>query len=155
VVNGQTVITYNEFAPGFLNGLIFTGSTNAFADELSQVPGLQWASFDGSTNLPVLYPGGDITNLLNQLLVHVSPEPPDLPAGETDTAYGPVTFTASGGPFNAPFTWTAANLPAGLSMSPDGILSGTPTQFGTFDVTVTLTDRYGRSVSWNYTLHIF
>jgi hypothetical protein len=50
------------------------------------------------------------------------------------------TITATGG--NAPYTYavTAGALPAGMSFSSAGVLSGTPTAGGTFNFTVTATD---------------
>lgn len=143
-----------EVMPVYVNSFFLAGFN--IPSEFSQVPGFfNWASFDGTTNLPVLYPGGDIQNLINQIVITVSPAPPDLPSGDTDSAYGPVTFTATGGPFTPPYSWSATGLPDGLTMSTDGVLSGTPNQFGTFDVTVTLTDLVGRTVHWDYTLLIF
>lgn len=51
--------------------------------------------------------------------------PTSLSPGTAGTAYGPVTFTASGG--TGGYTWSAAGLPNGLSISPaSGALSGTP-----------------------------
>ncbi len=46
------------------------------------------------------------------------------------------TFTQSGGSGTVTFT-TASTLPTGLSLSSAGVLSGTPTQTGTFPITVT------------------
>ena len=61
-----------------------------------------------------------------------------LPAGRINLAYT-TTLTGSGGA--TPYTWTATGLPTGLTLNPaTGVLSGTPTQAGTFTVTVTLTD---------------
>ncbi|MGB2592677.1 MAG: kelch repeat-containing protein [Candidatus Acidiferrum sp.] len=37
-------------------------------------------------------------------------------------------------------TWTPVSLPTGLTLTSNGILTGTPTQSGTFDVAVTVTD---------------
>jgi uncharacterized repeat protein (TIGR01451 family) len=53
------------------------------------------------------------------------------------------TFTASGG--TSPYTWSVASgaLPAGLSLSPSGTLSGTPSAHGTFNVTLQAADAYG------------
>jgi FtsP/CotA-like multicopper oxidase with cupredoxin domain len=50
-----------------------------------------------------------------------------------------VSFTATGGV--APYTWTAsAGLPAGITMSTAGVLSGTPSVPGTYNFNVTVTD---------------
>ena len=50
--------------------------------------------------------------------------PASLPAGLAGVAYTPVTFTGSG--CGTPYVWTATGLPSGMSMSTDGVLSGTP-----------------------------
>lgn len=65
--------------------------------------------------------------------------PTTLPAGAVATAYSQ-TISASGG--TAPYTHaiTAGALPAGMSLSSTGTLSGTPTAGGTFNFTVTATD---------------
>ena len=67
---------------------------------------------------------------------------------------GSVVFTATGGSFSPPFTWSATGLPASMTLSPGGTLAGTPTQSGTFDFTVQLTDSLSRSVQWNYSIII-
>ncbi|GAA5196380.1 hypothetical protein GCM10023322_65150 [Rugosimonospora acidiphila] len=57
-------------------------------------------------------------------------------------------LTVTGG--TAPFAWsvTSGTLPAGLSLNPvTGLLSGTPTDAGTFPVTVTVTDAFNRGAS--------
>lgn len=64
-----------------------------------------------------------------------------LPAGTVGSSYGPATLAASGGA--APYTWTATGLPAGLSLSSAGVLSGTPTTAGTFPVAFKVTDSAG------------
>lgn len=76
-----------------------------------------------------------------------SPSLPDvttasLPAGQAGSAYN-ATVTVSGG--TAPYTWslTTGNLPAGLVLDSNGTISGTPTTAGTFNLTVTVTDKNG------------
>ena len=66
------------------------------------------------------------------------------PATTTGTADTPFsqTFTQVGGVGAVTFT-TASALPAGLSLAPNGTLSGTPTQTGTFPITVLATDANG------------
>src|SRR4030042_7136333 len=51
----------------------------------------------------------------------------------------------SGAGGTAPYSWAATGLPAGLSMSTSGSISGTPTTAGTSNVNVTLTDSAGGS----------
>ena len=62
-----------------------------------------------------------------------------LPATQVGQSYS-TTLAASGGV--PPDTWevTAGALPDGLSLSPSGRITGTPTQMGTFTFTVTVTD---------------
>ncbi len=111
-----------------------------------------WASFDGTTNAPTVYPNGtSLDNLARQILVQFSPA--TLPLGSAGDAYK-TQFSATGGGFTAPFTWTSTELPAGLTLTPGGSLSGTPTVAGTYDFTLTLTDVNSRSVQWNYTIII-
>jgi hypothetical protein len=159
VIGPGSTFSYNKIGAAFENGSLgaFGLATNQFLSEQTVVADLQWASFDDSTNDPVLYPNGtSIANLQNQALIQISPSNlPDAAAG----AFYTQTFSATGGSFSQPFTWSASGLPSGLSMTsnPDstGTLSGTPTDSGTFDITILLTDSLGRSVTWNYTLNIF
>jgi flagellar basal body-associated protein FliL len=61
-------------------------------------------------------------------------------------AITPVTMTASGGA-GGPYTFSATGLPAGLTMSTTGVISGTPTVIGTFPYTVTIKDSAGNLVN--------
>ncbi|WP_370149027.1 putative Ig domain-containing protein [Streptacidiphilus sp. EB129] len=57
------------------------------------------------------------------------------------------TLTESGG--TSPFTWSVSGggLPRGISLSPDGNLTGTPTATGTFHFTARVTDARGQSAA--------
>ncbi|KAA0256613.1 MAG: hypothetical protein EDX89_00500 [Acidobacteria bacterium] len=68
-----------------------------------------------------------------------------LPQGYPNVPYGPVTLSQAGG--DPPVTWKATGLPAGLVLSPDGVLSGTPAASGEFQPTFTVTDVNGCSGS--------
>jgi hypothetical protein len=59
-------------------------------------------------------------------------------------AITPVIMTASGGTGTG-YTFTATGLPAGLSISSTGTISGTPTVGGTFPYTVTVKDSAGNT----------
>src|SRR4029077_3969228 len=78
------------------------------------------------------------------------------PANSNGTAGSPFSeqFTESGAIGGATFT-TASTLPTGLSLSAAGLLSGTPTQTGTFPIVVTVTDvNGGTGTGSTYTLTI-
>jgi hypothetical protein len=60
----------------------------------------------------------------------------------------PVTMGASGGA-GPQYTFSASGLPAGLTMAPDGKISGTPQVSGTFPYTVTITDSAGNTGTVN------
>lgn len=80
--------------------------------------------------------------------------PAALPAGTGGVAYSQ-TLSASGG--IAPYTYalTTGSLPAGLTLTAAGLLSGTPTVAGTFSFSLSATDStvgVAGTVSQNYTL---
>ena len=57
-----------------------------------------------------------------------------------NTLYPSTAFTAFGG-VPAENAWSALGLPAGLAINPaSGVVSGTPTQSGSFNVTITVTN---------------
>jgi tRNA A-37 threonylcarbamoyl transferase component Bud32 len=63
----------------------------------------------------------------------------DLPDGTVGVLYPVATLTATGG--EAPYTWSATSLPAGLSINPaTGAISGTPEESGTFMVVAMVHD---------------
>lgn len=66
----------------------------------------------------------------------------DPPDGSTTIAYT-FTFTASGGLAPYKFTVKSGTLPAGLTLSTAGVLSGTPTTAGNSTFTVRVTDANG------------
>ena len=102
---------------------------------------------------PVVYPDGQsINNLGGMILTQITPA--TLPNGTNGLAYGPITFSFSGGSYTLPYTWSASGLPNGLSLSTGAVLSGTPTQTGTFVFTLTMTDGSGQSIQWSYPLTI-
>ena len=79
--------------------------------------------------------------------------PASLPAGAVGVAYS-TTFTASDAVGVVSFSTTSV-LPAGMTLSVAGVLAGTPTQAGTFPVTVTATDdSSGCAGSRAYTLTV-
>jgi len=73
-----------------------------------------------------------------------------LPNGVVGQGYT-ATLSASGG--TAPYLWSAAPLPPGLTMR-SGTVAGTPTKAGTWNVAVTATDTGGAVGSASYAVTI-
>ena len=111
------------------------------------------------------------TSYSRRMAIVVVGEPPALPAifaGFDDCTFGvPCSRTVwvqNGG--SAPFTWTAAGLPAGLAIRSgsgntsrfvtpgDAEIIGLPRQIGTFNVTVTVTGADGGSATQTFPLRV-
>jgi hypothetical protein len=140
-------IVFNAIGPAYENtSPNFTGPSG-LPDAL-----LNWASFDGTTNLPVVYPNGtSIENLAAEAYYRISPSPPTLPSGTNGVPYN-VTLTATG--TSGTVSWALApssyGLPPGLTLSSAGIISGTPTQSATFDgIVIQMTDVFQAPYSYS------
>ena len=79
--------------------------------------------------------------------------PATLPTGTVGVAYSQ-TITGSGGTAPYSFGVTAGAPPAGLTLTPAGVLAGTPTTAGTSSVTIRGTDANGCFAALSYTLNI-
>ena len=159
VIDGQTVFTYDDIGTVWWNGPFL--STNSYVqgnvsevNQTTQEPSLLWASYDGTTNLPVVYPTSlSIQEMESQMIISISPT--NLPDGINGMAYPPTTFNASGG--TQPYTWSASGLPGGLALFGNE-LEGTPNgdTNSVYDVTIQMTDSSypANTVQRNYTITI-
>jgi uncharacterized repeat protein (TIGR03803 family) len=62
------------------------------------------------------------------------------------------TISASGGTGTLTFSQTGGTLPAGVTLSTGGVLSGTPSAGGTYSFSITATDVTGASASHSYSV---
>lgn len=82
---------------------------------------------------------GQITvTVIDQLAISTA----GLPGATVGGVYS-ATLTATGG--NGTYTWTATGLPAGLSISTAGVISGTPTTDGSNSIAMTVTSGDGQT----------
>jgi hypothetical protein len=79
--------------------------------------------------------------------------PPALPTGQVGVAYSQ-QITASGGTGTVVFTVLSGTLPAGLTLSSGGLLSGTPTTAASATVVIQATDGSGCPGVITYTIGI-
>ena len=138
ISGGAGAVTYSISAGALPTGLqlntatgAITGTPTAAGTFTFTVKGVDNFGDSGSLafSIAVTYPAITIA-------------PATLPAGYVGSAYTQTTLSASGGSGTG-YTWTVASgsaLPAGLSLSTGGIISGKPTAAGTATFTVKVTD---------------
>lgn len=165
VIDGETTFNYNDIGTIWWNGDF--ADTNSFlpgneseVNQTTQVPGLLWASYDGTTNTPIVYPNNlSIQEMENQMVITISPS--TLPAGTNGVPYTPTAFTATGG--TPPYSFSVASgatLPPGMALFGSlgsYYLEGTPSTNGIFDTTIQLTDSStpAKVVTFAYTITIY
>lgn len=109
-----------------------TGTYNFTAKVTDSVAGIS-----GTANLSIAVDAG------------VSITTSSLPTGYVGSVYTSTTLQASGGT-GAGYQWMVTggtNLPSGLTLSPAGVLGGTPANTGTTSVTFQVTDSVGNSAT--------
>jgi hypothetical protein len=154
VIDPQTVITFNKSGPIFYNVVTNLINGNWFMDERTSGQQFLWASYDDSTNAPVVFPNGtSIQEVESQMLMQVTSV--TLPPAHVNTGYITQLTGTGGAP---PYTWYLADdsqtLPAGLTLTSDGRLSGTPRTAGIASFFVQMTDTQGGFTVWQVTLTV-
>jgi hypothetical protein len=153
-IEGPFTLTFNKLAPIRLN------SSPAFVTEANSFLFFTWASFDGSTNAPILYPTGtSLNDLESQVVIQVSPSA--LPPGAAGANYNIVLSVSGGSPS---YSWSpgpnSPALPPGLNLTQDpgntarAFLSGVPSASGTYNFWIRVTDAGGRFIDQSYFLQI-
>ena len=139
-----------------LSGGLPSGMSLSTAGAISGTP-----TIDGSYNLTVQVLDSETPNRVatKSLTVTINPNKPRimtelLAYGVQDQSYTS-SLGATGG--KAPYNWAltaGSTLPAGLSLSSSGGLSGTPTVSGTYSFSITITDAGGRTAAKTLSLAI-
>jgi hypothetical protein len=110
-----------------------------------------WVSVDGSA---LMY-GADSPHSSIRTRAEGAPTPPTIITGALPRTEVHVPYQASLVGSGGDLTWTALTaLPPGLALSPDGVVSGTPSLAGTWDITVQAANVAGsarRAVSFTST----
>jgi hypothetical protein len=113
---------------------------NMVGATLPTTPGVVQPSYHGGSGA---YGDGMIAKIAPFFLIAtLSP----LPAATVDTAYSQTLSAAAGSPSYA-WSVTSGALPAGLTLSSTGTVSGTPTAAGSFNFTVQVKDSTGATTS--------
>ena len=75
----------------------------------------------------------------------------EIPGAQIYQTYETKQFSATGTP---PTSWSAENLPNGMSLTSDGILEGTPTETGSFNFVVTALDGETVLATQSFTIQV-
>jgi hypothetical protein len=145
-------------------------ATGAFGIILTSLDGATWIPQDSGTSISIFGAGfgtsGFVTagmsgTILQSFAPGTPPPPPSaairtfspLPAGVVDATYS-ATLQAIGG--STPYSWlaVAGDLPAGLTLSTAGVISGTPTATGLSNFTIQVTDASSSSSQKAFSLTI-
>src|SRR6478672_7063124 len=149
-VYNQTIQTIGGVAPlnfstsqGSLPAGLTLGQTTGVISGTPVLPGGQ-----SSFTVRVQDAGGQSATKALSITINV-PAPPhitttSLPGGTVGQAYSQ-TLQATGGTGTLVWSLSAGSLPAMLSLSSDGVISGTPTNAGPKDFTVRVTDTLNQS----------
>jgi Bacterial Ig-like domain (group 3) len=142
----------------FINGTLLSGCTAAPSSSGTATCAVQFLA-GGNFAVTAFY-SGDPGNLPSSgtlsggQLVVLPISPTSLPAGNIGTSYLSTAFTSTGCTAPCTFGVTSGSLPPGLSLSPNGVLSGVPTLVGTFMFTVGVIDGVGATGSRSYSVVI-
>jgi hypothetical protein len=145
------------------SGPIFTVEAPSFQIPIgvgnTNIPDFQWASFDGTTNAPVVYPvNTDYQSLVNNIFLQIT-TPGSLPTGNFNQAYSAPLSASGATPPPYTFAVISGSLPPGLNLVTAGgntSISGTPTATGIFDFSLSVTDTSAppRASSRNFAIEI-
>jgi hypothetical protein len=137
VTSGTLPAGLSLSSTGVLTGIPTSAGTFSFG---VQVTDSQSQSATGTLTLTINPQPLQITNPVGPLF-----------NGTAGTPYTPTTFSAAGGV--APYTWTIVSGNAdGLTMSPGGVLTGTPQTDGSFSFVVQVADQSGFTATQTYSL---
>ncbi|HPT08505.1 MAG TPA: FISUMP domain-containing protein [bacterium] len=142
LIGSTTGITFLEkipVSPEYGNDDCLITSYNYSYDEDNKIYGLNFC-LEGkienyTSGIKCSYPGGIKDGSCQALAFSGS-----LANGEVGVAYGPYTFTTSGGLAPYSFSVSSGTLPTGLSLNSSGVLSGTPTAAGNYTFNIQVTD---------------
>jgi hypothetical protein len=161
IVNDTTNsgVAYNLSGPGSLGPISETGSagsSNFYTSTYSTPSSVNGSATAVVTVNSVHTPSAtaSVTIIINPALVITTT---GLASDTVNTVYPTTTLTASGG--TGAITWGyTGTLPTGLKLTTAGVLSGTPTVFGSFPITVSVTDSAvpnPQTTTKNFTIVIF
>ncbi len=129
--------TYSDGSTQDFSNLVSWSSSNTAAATVSS-GGVVTGVANGTATISASVSGLTSSVVATVKVIPVSVTTTTLPAANQNAGYS-ATLAGTGG--TPPYTWSAVNLPAGLTLNAaTGVISGMPTGPGPFNVTVQITD---------------
>lgn len=133
---GLAPYSFSVSAGSLPAGLILTASTGVLSGTPTTAGSSTFTIQAADSETPAVTTTQSFTVLIVPTLAITTAS---LPAANIGVSYSS-TIVATGGVSPYTFAVTTGSLPAGLTLSSTGTLSGTPTAAGTFTFTITVTD---------------
>lgn len=152
IAGGISPYTWSVSQGGLPAGIALASSTGVLS-------GTPTASGSSAFTLQVRDSGSPALTASGQFTISISPAPAivfsttSLPNGTYNASYT-ATVAATGGAGTLSYAVTTGSLPAGLSMTSAGAISGKLTAGGTSSFTVTASDPYGDSATQNLSITV-
>jgi len=151
---GKQPYTWSIAAGSLPPGLHLTSSTGTISGMPSQSGTFNFSAQVQDSSSPLKTVTGPVAVTVSSTTSPLQITTSSLPAGKVGTTYQ-ATLTASGG--TQPYIWSApsGSLPPGLTLnSSTGVLSGSPTQQGTFSFTIHAVDSTSQSATASVSIAI-
>ena len=132
------------------------GSATASGTSITYTPNAGYSGSDSfswnATNSSGTSADATVSLTITATPLSFAPAAGALPAATAGSAWTQ-TVAASGG--TAPYTYSATGLPAGITLNgTSGVLSGTPSAAGSYNIQITAADVYGAGGTASYTLSV-
>lgn len=147
VTGGKSAYTWRISSGSLPTGLTLNASTGALSGTPSSSGTFSYTVEVKDANARVA------TRAVTQTIYNV------MAITNAPAAYGYVgtafshTFQVSGG--KSAYSWSATGLPAGISLSTSGVLSGTPTTAATYNATITVKDANNKTATRSVSVVIY
>lgn len=150
---GKSPYTWSIISGALPSGVTLTASTGAISGTPTASGSFSITVQAADSASPQQKASKSLTLTVTSTTPTLSITTSSLPNGQSGTAYS-ATLSASGG--TSPYNWSlsSGSLPTGVSLGSNGQVSGTPTQSGSFSITIQVADSASHTASKTYILTV-
>ena len=152
-IGGTAPYTWSLSFGSLPAGLSINGSSGAISGSPTQSGNTSFSVQVQDASTPVLTATKTMSLTVSPVSSILQITTASLPAGQVGTNYQ-IVLAGTGG--TTPYTWSvgSGSLPAGLSLSTAGTISGTPTTVGSTSFEIRITDTNAKTAMGNFTIGV-